>query len=278
MSRIIITADSTFDMQPQTAEALDIKVIPSYVRMGEGDLPDYPDVTMFDLFEYHDKSGKLPQTSAASPWDYTEFFKQFEGDDVDIVHIAKSSKMSCCRDNAEAAVQSVKNLHVFDSLTIAGGSAMIAAEATRLRDKGCGVVELLDALDDFRGKIAGAFIVEHLDYLRKGGRCSALAHMGANILRLRPQIVIRDGAMTVGKKYRGKYEKCLHELIDDVLGSASGRETAYVSHTIVDEELLDDTITYLQAKGGFKQIVVQPAGSAVSCHCGPSTFGIFLEK
>lgn len=278
MRNIVITADSTFDMLPQMAAELGIEVIASYVRMEGDNIPDYPDVTMEDLFAYHDRSGKLPQTAAASPWDYTEFFKKFEGDEVDIIHIAKSSKMSCCCDNAMIAAQSVKNVIVFDSFTIAGGSAMIAVEAARLRSNGQSAQQIVEALEEYKKNIACGFVVDQLEYLHKGGRCSALAHLGANLLKLRPQIIIKDGAMTVGKKYRGKYDKCLFELIDDMLAEVPGSKEAIVSHTVTDKALLDKAVDYIKTKGGFSRVIVQPAGSAVSCHCGPNTFGIFLLK
>ncbi len=276
--KIVITADSTFDLPPEISARLDIKVIPSYVSMGGDDLPDYPNVTMRDLFAYHDRSGRLPKTAAASPWDYTEFFKNLLSSDTHILHIAKSSGMSACCDNARMAAESLENIHVFDSLTIAGGSAMVAVRACELRDEGADIESVVESLTAYRDSINGAFIVDNLDYLRKGGRCSALAHLGVNILRLRPQIIIKDGVMTVGKKYRGKYSNCLRELADDLLDNLSSPQTVYVSHTMVDEALLKDVMEYVRAKNNVSDIVALPAGSAVSCHCGPNTFGIFSPK
>lgn len=275
--KIVITADSTFDLLPEISVRLDIKIIPSYVSMGGDDLPDYPNVTMYDLFAYHDRSGQLPKTAAASPWDYTEFFKKHLDADTCILHIAKSSGMSACCDNARMAAESLPNVHVFDSLIIAGGSAMVAVRACKLRDEGMDIDNIIKSLSAYRDSINGAFIVDNLDYLRKGGRCSALAHLGANILRLRPQIIIKDGAMVVGKKYRGKYANCLRELADDLLDGLSAPQTVYVSHTMVDEALLKDIMEYVRAKRNVADVVALPAGSAVSCHCGPNTFGIFIE-
>lgn len=276
MSKIIITADSTFDMTPDMAAGLNIEVIPSYVSMGGDNIADYPDVTMYDLFAYHDKSGRLPKTAAAAPWDYTEFFRQFEG--CQVLHIAKSSKMSACRDNALIAAQDLEGVHIYDSLTIAGGSAMLAVEAARLRDEGRGIDEIINGLDKYREKISGAFIVDQLEYLHKGGRCSALANLGANILKLRPQIIIQDGAMVVGKKYRGRFESCMSDLIDDLLTGVPDGGTLYISHTVTDPQVLQRAIDYAETKARFEKTVVLPAGSAVSCHCGPNTFGMFVEK
>ena len=278
MNKIIITADSTFDMTPKMAADLGIEVIASYVSMGGDNIFDYPDVTMYDLFAYHDKSGCLPKTAAASPWDYTEFFKKYEDEGVSIIHIAKSSGMSACRDNAQMGAEQVKGVTVFDSLSISGGSALMAAEASRLREQGLDAEALVKSLEKYRSRVAGAFIIEELDYLHKGGRCSGLAHFGANILKLRPQIIIKDGVMGVGKKYRGKFEKCITELVDDVLSGPFEGDEAYISHTILDGELLERSVEYVRKKGGFKKVTVLEAGSAVSCHCGPNTFGLFWLK
>ncbi len=278
VNKLIITADSTFDLPPVAASALGIEVIPAYVRTDGEDMPDYPGVTMRELFAFHDRTGKLPQTAAAAPWEYEAFFRRFEGEGVELLHIAKSAGMSSCCDNARLAAQSLPFVTVFDSQSVGSGSAMIAAEASRLRAQGLGAADMIAPLERYRGRIVGSFIVEELEYLHKGGRCSSLAHFGANLLRLRPQIVFHDGLMTVGKKYRGRFDACALELMDDMLKTPHETDRAYVSHTVVDEERLNGFVRYLKKKGGFREIAVLPAGSAVSCHCGPNTFGVFLVR
>lgn len=280
MEKIILTADSTFDLTPAQAAALSIEVLPSYVRMGGDNLPDYPDIQMQTLFDYYEKSGSLPQTAAASPWDYTEFFRKYAGEGVQIVHLAKSAGASACCANAVMAGSELPGVHVFDTMFLAGGSALLAYEAARLRDEGRTCDELLEQLARCRDHIAGAFIVDQLEYLYKGGRCSALSAMGANLLRLRPEIVFKDGKMTVGKKHRGGYEKCMRELIDDQLRDAASLDgrCLILSHTVTDAALLARTLEYIRQKGIFDRIVALPAGAAVSCHCGPNTFGMFCMK
>lgn len=280
MEKIILTADSTFDLSPAQAAALGIEVLPSYVRMGGGDLPDYPDIPMQTLFDYYAKSGSLPQTAAASPWDYTEFFRKYARSGVRVIHLAKSAGTSACCANAAMAAAELEGVSVFDTMFLSGGSALLAYEAARLRDAGCGCDELLAQLTRCRDRIAGAFIVDQLEYLYKGGRCSALSAMGANLLRLRPEIVFKDGRMVVGKKYRGPYEKCMRELIDDRLHDANGIDSRclILSHTVTDAALLERTLQYIREKDIFERIVALPAGAAVSCHCGPNTFGLFCMK
>ena len=278
VNKLILTADSTFDLTPAMAAALDIEVIASWVRMDSDELPDYPDVTMDDLFAFHDRTGKLPQTAAAAPAEYTDFFRRFTDRGDRVLHIAKSSGMSSCFDNACMAAAELPGVTVFDSRNISSGSAMIAVEAARLRDLGLDGQELLDKLEEYRGRVQGAFIVEDLTYLHKGGRCSSLAHFGANLLHLRPQIVIRDGVMSAAKKYRGRFDNCALELIDDMLALPHETGAAYVAHTVTDPQRLDGYVRYLREKGGFQRVVALPAGAAVSCHCGPNTFGVFIIK
>lgn len=277
MNKIILTADSTFDMTQDMSAKLGIEVIPSYVRLDGDNIFDYPDITMYDLFGFHDRTGKLPQTAAASPWDYTQFFQKYASAESQVIHIAKSSKMSSCYDNAVNAAENFENVFVFDSLSVGGGSAMLAIIASKLREKGFSATEIISKLEATRGKIFGSFIVDQLDYLHKGGRCSALALMGANMLKLRPEIVVRDGQMLLGRKYRGKYESCMFEFMDDRLSEMSGIDPEYlfISHTVTDPALLDKAIQHIKAKKHFENITVLEAGAAVSCHCGPNTFGMF---
>ncbi len=280
MKKIILTADSTFDMPFEKAGALDIKVIPSYVSTDGDNVADYPDITAKELFEYHDRSGKLPRTSAASPWDYTQFFTSLMSEDVEIIHIAKSSGMSCCVSNALMAAKEVKGVTVFDSMSISGGSAMMAEDAARMRDEGRSAGEIISALEKLRNDIKGAFIVDNLTYLHEGGRCSSLSRLGANLLKLRPQIVIKDGSMSVGKKYRGKFETCVYEFIDDMISGLSKDSYARVCvcHTLTQKALLDKALGYIREHMPLADISVCEAGPAVSCHCGPDTFGIFVIK
>ena len=278
MSRIIITADSTLDMPPNMLRTYGIQVIPSYVRLGGESFPDYPEVTQHDLFSFYEKTRTIPQTAAASPWDYTSFFKQFSAGDCQIIHISKSSGISSCYNNALLAAKDFSNIRVVDSKNLSGGSGLIALIAAQsdLSD----VAARFDYINKIKDAVEGSFIIETLEYLQKGGRCSTLSMLGANALKLRPEITVKDGLLQVGRKYRGSYGRCITAFINDRLSDLTRYEPSeiFVSHSVTDKKLLDEAYEMIEQKHYFKRITVWRAGAGIACHCGPNTFGLFCIK
>ena len=278
MKPYIISADSTLDMPFDLLKKYDIRVIPSYVTMGEKTVDDWPDLTQKQLLDYVKTSGKLAKTSAANPSDYEEWFRKLLAEGRPVIHVAKSAGISSCYENACMAAREVENVWVVDSKNLAGGTSMsiLAALDTELTDP----AEVAKFMEAYRERIEGSFIIETLEFLRKGGRCSTLAALGANILKLRPEVVFDNGIMRVGKKYRGVYRKCVYEYLDDQLAKLPGYETdlVYMNHTIQDPAFLEELKTYVREKTGCRQLIEYPASSAISTHCGPNTFGVFFVR
>ena len=279
MSRILITADSTFDMPVDLVWQYDIKVLPSYVRMGVSCYDDYPDLRQEALFGYYDRKGELPQTAAANPSDYMEFFGRYANDFDAVIHIAKSSGMSGCYDNAALAANSFSNVLIIDSRNVSGGSALLAIEACEQKETGS-IKDLVFWLCRYRDKVDGSFIIENLEYLYKGGRCSSLSYCGANILNLKPCVKIKDGELSVWKKYRGPYEKCLFRYVDEKLSDIDqiSQRDLFIAHSIRDGSLLNKVYQHILSKHIFERIIISPVGAAVACHCGPNTFGLFVIR
>ena len=152
---------------------------------------------------------------------------------------------------------------------------MRAAESTLEDPK-----ELVADLEAYTKRIDCSFIIETLDFLYKGGRCSGLAAFGANLLKLRPEIIMDDGKMSPGKKYRGPYEKCVLSFIDEKLGNIERfePEQVYINHTLQDPAMLDRIIGHIKAKNYFRNFVVYSVCAAVATHCGPNTFGIITVR
>lgn len=278
MKNIILSADSTMDMPAEMIERIDLRVIASYVTMGDRTVEDWPDVSQEDLLGYVRRSGKLAQTSAANPADYEAWFRKLAAEGKPVVHIAKSSGVSSCYDNARIAAEEVGNVWVVDSKNLSGGSALLILEAAR-----CGIEEpeaLCSHLEAYRERIDGSFIIETLEFLRKGGRCSTVAALGANILKLRPEIVIENGIMHVGKKYRGVYSKCVYDFLNSKLAMLDSFQTdlVFVNHTIQDPAFLKELLDYLREKTGVRELIEFPASAAISTHCGPNTFGVFFVR
>ena len=278
MKSYILSADSTLDMPPELIARYDIRIIPSYVTMGERTVDDWPELTQKDLLDYVRTSGQLAKTSAANPDDYEKWFRKLRSEGRPVVHVAKSSGLSSCWQNACMAAQEVGEVWVVDSRNLAGGTSMTILAALREGpDEPAAAAAFMEA---YRERIDGSFVIETLEFLRKGGRCSALAALGANILKLRPEIVFDGGIMRVGKKYRGAYRKCVYEYLDDQLAKLPGYETdlVYMNHTLQNPAFLEELKTYVKEKTGCRELIEYPASSAISTHCGPNTFGVFFVR
>ncbi len=279
MERICIAADSTFDMTPEMVQQYGIVVSASYVRMDDTDYLDYPDLKQSDLFDYFRRTKKLPQTAAANPNDYETLFKKCLENHDAVVFIAKSSGMSSCYANAVVAASELENVYVIDSLSISSGSSLLAIEAVRLKDT-MPVRDLVDHLIAYRDKIVGSFIIETLEYLHEGGRCSTLAYLGASALQIRQSINIRDGKLVVGKKYMGTYKRALKEFIETTLAQHEQMDPSIVmiSHSIQEDEMLKGLIDQIAKLNYFEQIVPLSVCAAVACHGGPNAFGLFFVQ
>ena len=278
MKPYILSADSTLDMPAELLAEYDIRVIPSYVTLGDRTVDDWPDLTQKDLLDYVKTTGKLAKTSAANPADYETWFRKLLAEGRPVVHVAKSSGISSCYQNACMAAGEVENVWVVDSKNLSGGTSMSILAALRGGpDDPAAAAAFMEA---YRERIEGSFVIETLEFLRKGGRCSTLAALGANILKLRPEIVFDHGIMRVGKKYRGVYRKCVYEYLDDQLAKLPGYETdlVYMNHTLQDPAFLEELKAYVKEKTGCRELIEYPACSAISTHCGPNTFGVFFVQ
>ena len=279
MERICIAADSTFDMTLEMVQQYGIEISASYVRMDDTDYLDYPDLKQSDLFDYFRRTKKLPQTAAANPNDYETLFRQCLENHDAVIFIAKSSGMSSCYANALAAANDMENVYVIDSLSISSGSSLLAMEAVRLKET-MPAKELVEHLIAYQKKIIGSFIIETLEYLHEGGRCSTLAYLGASALQIRQSINIRDGKLVVGKKYMGTYKRALKEFIDAMLDQYQNMdpEVVMISHAIQDEALLHSLIAQIDSLHYFKKIIPLSVCAAVACHGGPNAFGLFFVE
>ena len=241
-------------------------------------MDDWPELTQKDLLDYVKSSGQLAKTSAANPDDYEKWFRSLTAEGRPVVHVAKSAGISSCYQNACMAAREVGNVWVVDSKNLAGGTSLtiLAVLQSDVEDP----AQAAAFMEAYRERIEGSFIIETLEFLHKGGRCSTLAAMGANILKLRPEIVFDDGIMRVGKKYRGVYRKCVYQYLDDQLAKLPGYETdlVYINHTVQDPAFLEELKAYVQEKTGCRRLIEYPASSAISTHCGPNTFGLFFVR
>lgn len=230
---IKITSDSTSDLSPALLEQYDITVLPLYVTMGEQTCRDGVDARPEDLFAYVERTGSLPTTAAVNVADYHDCFAQFSPRHEAVIHITISSDFSSCYQNACVAAEGFSNVYVVDSRNLSTGHGLVVLEAALAAQRGEQPEAIVAHLNEVAGQVEASFVVDKLDYLVKGGRCSSAAALGANLLKLKPCIEVVDGRMKVGKKYRGNYDKVLLQYVRERLDGRDdlALDRIFVTHT-----------------------------------------------
>lgn len=281
MANIKITCDSTCDLSAELYGRYHISVIPLCVTVGERLCRDGVDVTPSELFSYVEESGKLPTTSAISVGEYEDFFRSFVEDGYEVVHINLSAALSSSHQNARLAAAEVGNVYVVDSRSLSTGSGHLAILAAELAFAGYDGAYIAKTLDHWKEHLDVSFVLQTLDYLHKGGRCSGLARFGANMLKLHPEIVMKDGALHVGKVYRGSEKKVVLDYVRGRLENVENPDLdrIFVTHSGVSREIVDEVIALIKELHPFEEVIETAAGSTISCHCGPGCLGLlFLRK
>lgn len=280
--RVKITSDSTCDLTPELLRRFDISVCPLYIIKDGVSYRDNVDITPAEIFAHVEAGGNLCSTAAVSEADYEEFFaREMTGYDG-LVHVTISSEMSACYQNACNVARRMKNVHVVDSRNLSSAQGLLVMEGAEMAAKGeMTAAEIAQAMRDLTPKVDASFCVDRLDYLRKGGRCSAVAALGANLLAIKPCIEVRNGNMLVAKKYRGHYDRVLKEYVHERL---AGNDTLrlhriMVTHTPVADGIVDMVKQEILSCQPFAEILETEALGTVACHCGPHTLGIlYIHK
>ncbi len=279
--KIKITADSTCDLRQELVERYNISVVPLYVNMDDKPLLDRVEVEPQEIFDYYGRTGKLAYTSARNIGEYIEDFeKAIEGNDA-VIHISIGSGFSSTYQNALLAAQDVENVYVFDSSNLSSGQGIIVLRACELVEEGKNVDEILTELKAVAEKVDTSFVLDQLDYLHKGGRCSGVAALGANLLKLKPCIEVVNGKMQVGKKYRGNLDKCIGQYIHERFADADAFDTSrvFVTYAGIKNESVELACSAVrECLGENTEIVRTTAGCTITSHCGPGTLGVIALR
>ncbi|MCM1165215.1 MAG: DegV family protein [Lachnospiraceae bacterium] len=279
MSKVKICADSVCDLSEELKKRYDISVVPLYVNKGGETFKDGAEIGQKEVFEHYRTTGKLCTTSAVNVEDFANFFKeQLVGYD-ELIIITISSEFSACFQNANIAADDFPNVRVVDSRNLSTGEGLVAVSAAKLAAKGLSADEIVGELENVIPRVDATFFVANVEYLHKGGRCSSIAALGANLLKLKPCIAVLDGKMKVIKKYRGSIAKTIGDYVKDRLdGAAVDDDLIFITHTTSAENtaLAAEEIKKYQS---FKEIAATDAGCTVACHCGEDTLGVlFIRK
>lgn len=275
--KIAISAESTLDLSKELIKQYDVHVIPFTVLLGEDAYLD-GDITSQDIFDYVEKNKILPKTSAVNEFQYREYFTKVleEGYDA-LIHISLSSEISTSCSQAMQAAKKFDNVWVIDSRSLSTGIALEVIYAAKLVKKGLKPEQIVEKVNARIPYVQASFVIQTLEYLHKGGRCSGLLRFGAAILRIKPQIIVSDGKMAPAKKYIGRKSQVIEAYCRDTLEQFANPDlsVAFVTHTLATPEMVAVAIDALR-KRGFKTIYETKAGATITSHCGPQTIGILF--
>ena len=277
---IKILSDSTCDLSQQLLQENNISLVPLTVIKDGKEFKDGVTITPAEIFAHVAAGGDLCSTSANSVGEYTDMFAQYADQYDGVLHITIGSGFSSCYQNACIAASDFDNVKVVDSMNLSTGQGLVVLEACRLAKECATLEELHEKVQAFTAKVEASFLVDKLTYLAKGGRCSAVAALGANLLNLKPQIDVKDGKMGVSKKFRGKYGKCLANYVQEKLADRDDirRDILFVTKTSVSEEEYAEVMAAVKQYGHFETVYETFAGCTVSCHCGPGTLGVLFVR
>ncbi|MGN7476239.1 DegV family protein [Solibacillus silvestris] len=277
---IKITADSTCDLSPELLAKYDISLAPLHVLIEEDDFLDGVDITPKDIFRYVSVENKSCSTAAINTYEYEQFFKPFTETHETIIHISLGSQFSSCYQNATLAAQELKQIIVIDSQNLSSGSGLLVVEAAELARQGKSPQEIEARLIALIPEIEASFVIDKMEYLKRGGRCSSIEAFGATLLKIKPSIEVVNGKMEVGKKYRGNFKGCLEKYIKDRLAGRTDIDTSriFITHSECSDETVASVKEALSELKQFDDVLITKAGCTISTHCGPNTLGILFKR
>lgn len=286
-NKIILSADSTCDMGPQLKERYQVTYYPFHIILDEKDYQDNVDITVTEIFQaYYDRKA-LPRTAAINVGEYVEYFQNWVRQGFDVIHLNLGGAISSAHQNCCLAAQELADsgapgrVYPIDSFSLSTGIALQVIDAGDMIAAGLPAGEIAQRLEANRGHIHASFILDTLDFMRAGGRCSTVAAVSANLLSLKPCIEVdnQSGGMHVGKKYRGALQKALGQYVKDKLAQYPKikRDHLFITYSSIAPETVEMVRKTVAGILDFKEIHATRASCTIASHCGPNTLGILFE-
>ncbi len=276
-----IVSDSTCDLTAELLERYQITIIPLHVLLGEEEFLDGKNISPDEIYKWADQNKSTPKTSAVSMEDAAECFRELLKTYEGLVVFSISGSMSTTNNVFRLAADEIgasDRVRVIDSANLSTGVGHLVVEAAELAQSGAGLDEIEKQIVAYRPLVRASFVIDTLVYLYRGGRCSGMAALAGGVLKLHPKIVVKNGAMQVDKKYRGKlapvtlsYAKDMEE---ELLHAKKDR--VFITHSGTDPEIVEEVRSYLKSLNHFDEIIETRAGSVISSHCGPGTLGVLF--
>lgn len=280
MMVIKITADSTCDLPAAILEDLNIAVIPLHILIDEKSFRDGFDITQQDIFKYVGEENRRCTTAAINVFEYEEFFSIFTTDYEAVIHITVGSDFSSCYQNAILASEKFSNVYIIDSKNFSAGSGHLAYDAALMAKEGHGAEDIVQQLKAFVPKLDTSFVLDRLDYLKKGGRCSNIEVLTAALLKIKPSIEVKAGKMTIGRKYRGPLLRCIEKYVKEHLENNDliDYSRLFITHAMCPPEIVEKVKFWVAEYASFDEVIETHAGTTLSVHSGPHALGLFYKR
>lgn len=273
------TADSTCDMSIEFRDRYQIEILPLSIDLNGKYHKDGADISPDDIIAAVNQGAALPKTAALNVEEYSAAFQRLLKDCDAILHFNIGSEFSSCHQNACIAAEGLP-VYCIDTCNLSCGSSLLIAEADDMLKQGMEIEKVVETLRTLTEKVDTSFVLDRLDYLYKGGRCSMLSVLGANVLHIRPCIEVSNGKMVVGRKYRGTYERCVKQYLADRLKDTNtiSPKRVFLAHTGIAPDAIEAIRKIVLDVIPFTEVIVCRAGSTITCHCGENTFGIMMLR
>jgi len=279
---IILCADSTCDLSDELIEKYQVKILPLHVNLEENSYLDGVDINPDAIYAYYHEHKVLPKTAALNMDEFIDFVKPFIDAGNDVICVTIGSALSTTYNNCRLAAMELDGLYAIDSNNLSTGFGHVVMAAGDRIAAGMPVEQIVAEVQDIATKVEASFVVDNLEFLHKGGRCSAVAMLGANVLKLKPCIEVSNegGSMGVSKKYRGTLERVLEEYVADRLAGREDirQDRIFITHSGISEERIAIVKAAVEKHMHFDEIYITRAGCTISSHCGPNTLGILFVR
>lgn len=278
---IMITTDSTADFSSELIARYHFQTIPLTIRLGNDSFYDGEQFTPDDMYARYHADGTLPQTASPSIEEFQIFFEQFTKEGYAVIHLDISSELSNTYNAARLAADEMEDVYVIDTRMLSTGIALLAIEAAECRDKGMDAADIAAHIEELKEKVSTSFVLDTLEFMWKGGRCSGVTAIGANLLKIKPCLEMHGGKLDVTKKYRGKIESVYKKYIKEMLSGKKIRpgHICITESGEIDPAVLEELEQLVRELSGCAEVHHTRAGCTVSSHCGPKTMGVlFIEE
>jgi DegV family protein with EDD domain len=274
---IKIVTDSTAYLPESNIRELDIRVVPLYVHFGEQAFREGIELSNNEFYTRLEQAEMLPTTSQPSAGEFHEVFKELVDAGHEVVTLTISSKLSGTWNSAMAAKEMLPHapISVIDTLSTSVGLQLMVQAAVDAASAGSSRQEIVDHIEEIKERMHLWFVVDTLEYLAKGGRIGNGKAFLGTLLKVKPILILQDGAIEPLEQVRSKRkaQDRMLELVEEYLGSNGPQAKLAIAHALVPQEA-QAISQELEERLGCCQPLTAGIGPVIGTHTGPGVIGV----